>query len=42
MNFSTVFDKRVGLVYSRFGFVPRQNIGVSLDTFMKIANVPSY
>ena len=41
INASSVFTSRVGLGYSRF-MLGRNEIGVSFDTFMRLAKVPDY
>jgi hypothetical protein len=37
LNYSTIFDKRVGLKY--FSIVPNNEVGVSFDTYMAMAGI---
>lgn len=38
LRYSTIFDKRMGLLYSNLPI--RSDIGVSFDTFRKLGNIP--
>ena len=41
MKVSTIFNKRVGLGYSQYGFGVHE-MGVSFDTFVELAGLRSY
>jgi hypothetical protein len=40
INYSSVFDKRIGLLYS--SIVYNGQIGVSFDTYRKLGNIASF